>query len=113
MFATDLTTVFIDVVYTPPADFDQPTVNDYRASSGPVTLTCDVTEPTGPLTYEWTSTCGNCFVRGQTSQTVTGTFLRIDRDQGTHTCTATDSDSGRTGSASFVMRIIGMLLYYV
>ncbi len=30
MFSTDLT-VAIDFVYTSPADFDQPTVNDFRA----------------------------------------------------------------------------------
>ncbi len=112
MFATDLTTVFIDVFYTPPADFDQPTVNDFRAGSGPVSLTCGVREATGPLIYQWTSTCNNCFARG-TTQSVTRGFLRVDREEGTHTCTATDSVNGRTGSADFVMRIIGMFMFCV
>ncbi len=107
-FSTDLT-VTIDVDYTSPADFDQPTVNDFRAASGPVTLTCQVEGATGDVTYQWTSTCGNCFVSG-TTQSVTGNFLRVDVDQATHNCTATDSDSGETGSASFVMRIIGMFV---
>ncbi len=107
-FSTDLT-VTIDVDYTPPADFDPPTVNDFRAGSGPVTLTCQVEGATGTVSYQWTSTCGNCFARG-TSQSVTGTFFRVERDHGTHTCTATDSDGGETGSADFVMRIIGMFV---
>ncbi len=107
-FSTDLT-VTIDVDYTPPADFDRPTVNDFRAGSGPVTLTCQVEGATGTVTYQWTSTCGNCFAKGPTTQSVIGTFLRVDVDDGTHTCTATDSGGG-TGSASFVMRIIGMFV---
>ncbi len=108
-FSTDLT-VTIDVVYTPPADFDRPSVNDFRAGSGPVTLTCQVVGATGTVTYQWTFTCGNCFVKGPTSQSVTGYFLRVGFDDGTHTCTATDSDGGETGSASTVMRIIGMFV---
>ncbi len=85
-------------------------MNDFRAVSGPVTLTCQVEGATGTETYQWTSTCGNCFARGPTSQSVTGNFLRVNFDQGTHTCTATDSDGGETGSASFLMRIIGMFV---
>ncbi len=108
-FLTDLT-VTIDVGYTPPADFDQPTVNDFRAGSGPVTLTCQVEGATGSVSYQWTSTCGNCFANGPTSQSVTGGFLRVVREEGTHTCYATDIGSGRTGSADFLMRIIGMLV---
>ncbi len=106
-FSSDLT-VTIDVDYTPPADFDPPTVNDFRAGSGPATLTCQVEGATGTVSYQWTSTCSNCFARG-TSPSVTGNFLRVNFDQGTHTCTATDSGGG-TGSASFVMRIIGMFV---
>ncbi len=89
-------------------------MNDFRAVSGPVTLTCQVEGATGTVSYLWTSTCGNCFARGA-SQSVTQLFLRAPFDDGTHTCTATDSDGGEAGSASFVMRIIGMLclLYYV
>ncbi len=107
-FSTDLT-VTIDVDYTPPADFDRPSVNDFRAGSGPVTLTCQVEGATGSVTYQWTSTCGNCFASG-TSPLVTQQFLRAGLDDGTHTCTATDSDGGETGSADFVMRIIGMFV---
>ncbi len=113
---TDLT-VTIDVDYTPPADFDRPSESDYRAGSGPVTLTCQVEGATGSVTYQWTSTCtGHCFVfRSWTFQSVTRLYLRAGIDDGTHTCTAADSDGGETGSASTVMRIIGMFvssLYY-
>ncbi len=41
----------------------------------------------------------------RTNPSVSQDFLRAGVDDGTHTCTATDSDGG-TGSASFVMRII-------
>ncbi len=113
MFFTDLT-VTIDVAYTPPADFDPPSVNDFRANSQ-VTLTCQVEGATGSVTYQWFSTCtGECFVlrSPRTNPSVTRDFLRAGIDDGTHTCTATDSDSGETGSASFMMRIIGMFLDY-
>ncbi len=75
MFSTDLT-VDIDVAYIPPADFDPPTVNDFRAASGPVTLTCYVEGATGSVAYQWTSTCGNCFARGP-SQSVIVKFLLV------------------------------------
>ncbi len=109
--------VTIDVAYTLPVDFDRPSESDYRAGSGPVNLTCQVEGATGSVSYQWTSTCtGACFVsRSRTSQSVTQLFLRAAVDDGTHTCTATDSDGG-TGSASTVMRIIGTFvfsLYYV
>ncbi len=107
-FSTDLV-VTVDVTYTPPADFDRPSESDYRASSGPVTLTCQVEGATGTVSYQWNSTCGNCFARGA-SQSVTQLFLRAGLDDGTHTCTATDSDGGETGSASFEMKIIGMFV---
>ncbi len=104
--------VTIDVAYTPPVDFDHPSESDYRAGSGPVTLTCQVEGATGTVTYQWTSTCGNCFAKG-TSKSVTQGFLRAGFDDGTHTCTATDSDGGETGSASIEMRIIGMFASYL
>ncbi len=107
MFSTVLT-VTIDYAYTSPADFKQPTTNDFRAVSGPVVLTCLVEEATVSVSYLWTSTCSGCFARG-TTQSVIGNFLRVHVDQGTHTCTATASD-GRTGSADFLMRIIGTFL---
>ncbi len=110
--STDLT-VTIDVDYTPPADFDRPSVSDFRAGSGPATLTCQVEGATGDVTYQWTSTCtGACFElrsHGRV-QSPTQTFLRAGIDDGTHTCTATDSDGGETGSASIEMRIIGMFV---
>ncbi len=86
-------------------------MNDFRAGSQ-VTLTCHVVGATGSVTYLWTSTCTRpCFVlRFPQTENVTQLFLRAGLDDGTHTCTATDSDGGETGSASFVMRIIGMFV---
>ncbi len=106
---TDLT-VTIVVDYTPPVDFDRPSESDYRAGSGPVTLTCQVEGATGSVTYQWTSTCtGACFIFHTLGRkpSVTQPFLRASVDDGTHTCTATDSDGGEIVSASTVMRIIG------
>ncbi len=94
-------------------DFDRPSESDFRASSGPVTLTCQVEGATGSVTYQWTSTCtGFCFVLRypRTNPSATQLFLRPGVDDGTHTCTATDSDGGETGSASTVMSIIGMFV---
>ncbi len=90
-------------------DFDRPSESVYRAGSGPVTLACQVEGATGSVTYQWTSTCGNCFAKG-TSESVTQGLLRAGLDDGTHTCTATDSDGGEIGSASIEMRIIGMFV---
>ncbi len=112
LFSTDLS-VTIDVAYRPPVDFDRRSVNEFRAGSGPVALTCQVEGATGTVSYQWTSTCtGDCFVlrSPQTNPSVTQLFLRAGVDDGTHTCTATDSDGGETGSASFLMRIIGMFV---
>ncbi len=82
-------------------------MNDFRNGSGPVILTCQVEGATGTVTYQWTSTCtGACFVlRSPQTDEVTQDFLRAGVDDGTHTCTATDSGGG-TGSADFLMRII-------
>ncbi len=84
-------------------------MNDFRAGSGPVTLTCQAWGVVSAR-YQWTFTCtGACFLlRSPTSQSVTQGFLRAGVDDGTHICTATDG--GKTGSASFVMRIIGMFV---
>ncbi len=108
--STDLAvTVVVD--YTPPVDFDRTADVDYRAGSGPVTLTCQVEGATGTVNYQWSSNCsGDCFVQTQTTQSVSqDMFVRAGVDGGTHTCTA--SDSSGSGSGSTVMNIIGMLVF--
>ena len=106
-------TVTIAVTYTPPTDFIRTSVEDYRAASGPVTLTCQVEGATGTVTYQWTSTCTHpqCFVLNSNfrinDQTLMRSFVRAGVDDGTHTCTATDS-VGSTGTDSIVMNIVGM-----
>ena len=106
-------TVTIDVDYTPPVDFDRPSLSDYRAGSGPVTLTCQVEGATGTVTYSWSSECSgtSCVEQSGTDQSLLVTsavgFLRAGVDDGTYTCTATDS-VGVTGSADTVISIIGM-----
>ena len=89
-------------------DFIRTSVEDYRAASGPVTLTCQVEGATGTVTYQWTSTCTHppCFVIG-TNREISRLFVRAGVDDGTHTCTVTDSD-GPTGTDSIVMNIVGM-----
>ena len=89
-------------------DFIRTSVEDYRAASGPVNLTCQVEGATGTVTYQWTSTCTHdqCFVTG-TNREVSRTFVRAGVDAGNHTCTATDS-VGSTGTDNIVMNIVGM-----
>ena len=93
----------INIAYNPPFDFTHATPPYYRPAST-VNLTCVAYGATGSVTYQWTSTCSSCFVRG-TSQSVTKNTL-VSSDAGNHTCTATDSDSN-SGSADTEMRIIG------
>jgi len=104
-------TVLVD--YTLPADFVRPSESDYRAGSGPVTLTCQVEGATGTVSYQWTSTCthSSCFVTGETTESISQDFLRAGVDGGTHTCTATDGDGGETGSGSTVMNIVGNFVF--
>ena len=94
-------------------DFIRTKVEDYRAASGPVTLTCQAEGATGTVTYQWTSTCtqAQCIVLDSNfridDQMLMRSFVRAGVDDGTHACTVTDSD-GPTGTNSIVMNIVGM-----
>ena len=97
---------------------------DYPILSN-VTLTCNVTSnDTSSFTvtsYQWNTTgCYNnnkftpsnpqCFLHGQTTQSVTGNGLNAE-DAGTITCTVTISGSDYT-SEPFTLRISGEQLVY-
>lgn len=86
-------TIVID--YTPPPDFVRTSENDYRVGSGPINIICNVEGATGTISYLWSSTCSDCFAQGSTYRGVGLLYLRSDIG-GTHTCTATDSDGGKT-----------------
>ena len=92
--------------YTAPADAVLG-MNEYRAASE-VTLSCVVTGGFS-VSYQWTSTCSDCFVRG-TESFVATPFLYPLRsiDSGNHTCTATDN-RGWTASDTIEMRVVGKL----
>jgi len=80
--------------------------SDYPPGSALV-LNCSVSNPIGPETYLWSSTCmGNCFVQGQTESTIEKNILH-SVDSGNHTCTVTD-DVGNTGSATYEVHVTGM-----
>ena len=77
---------------------------EYRAASE-VTLRCVVTGGFG-VSYQWTSTCSDCFVEGTASAVHTSSLYSTD--SGKHICTATDN-RGRTASDIIEMRVVGEL----
>ena len=82
---------------------------EYRVASGPFTFTCQVQRATtGPLTYQWTSTCPGCPFQTATGASVIRRALRSN-DNGTHTCIVFDNGTGQCGNASIEMNIVGML----
>ena len=99
----------IEVTYNPPFDFTLPSPPYYRPASS-VTLTCRAHHASGPVSYQWSSTCSSCFASSSTAQTISVTILRSN-SAGVHTCTATDG-GGNTGSNSTEMRLIGKLVGY-
>ena len=96
--------VSISVDYTRPADFNSGP-NEYRAASGPVTVTCTATGAgTGTINYQWSSTCRNCPFQSTTSTSIRRGAVHSG-DKGTHTCVATRG--GCTASASIDFRVVG------
>ena len=88
----------ISVDYDPPDDFT-PGPNEYRAASGPVTVTCTCTGPrTGSVSCQWSSTCRDCLFQSSTSCSIKRAAVHSG-DSGIHTCVAT-RDDGLTGTAS-------------
>ena len=95
--------VSISISYTPPSTFDRPAPY-YRAAS-PLSLTCEAHGDIGAF-YGWTSNCtGNCFTIGQSSKTVSTSYLESS-DTGVHTCTVFGT-SGETGSANVTIVVVG------
>ena len=93
--------------YDPPTDFT-PCPNEYRAASGPVTVTCTATGPgTGTVNYRWSSTCRDCTFQSATSVSIRRAAVHSG-DNGTHTCMATRGD-GSTGTAIIDFNIVGEL----
>ena len=94
-------TVSILVDYDPPTDFT-PGPNEYRAASGPVTVTCTAA---GAVNYQWSSTCRDCDFQSATSSSIIRPAVHSG-DTGTHTCVATRGD-GSTGTASIDFNVVG------
>ena len=98
--------VSITVSYTPPPGFI-PGPNEYRAASGPVTVTCTAVGGTDPVSYQWSSTCRSCpFKTGTVSSSKCVTRAAVHSgDTGKHTCTAT---SGLiSGSKTITFDVVG------
>ena len=96
--------VTITVDYTPPPGFT-PGPNEYRAASGPVTVTCIAIggSGTGP-SYQWSSTCRNCPFRSLMSSVIIREAVHSS-DSGTHTCTVTRG--GVSATASIAFNVVG------
>ena len=101
-------TVSISVDYSPPNDFNG-SLKEYRAASGPVTVTCTATGPgTGAASCQWSSTCRNCPFRTATTCSIKRAAVHSG-DTGTHTCVATRG--GVTANASIDFRVVGKSRY--
>ena len=105
----DVLTVGITVNYNPPPGFT-PGPNEYRAASGPVIVTCTVTEGAGSGAYQyvWTSTCQPSCDFQRSSTGATSVIVRQavhSGDIGTHTCRA--SRGGESAIKSIVFNVVG------
>ena len=91
--------VSITVSYVPPPGSELGP-NEYRAASGPVTVTCTAVGGTGPVSYQWTSTCRDCPFQTENSKSVTRAAVHSS-DIGNHTCTATSGLISGSKTISF------------
>ena len=91
--------VSITVSYVPPPGTELGP-NEYRAASGPVTVTCTAVGGTDPVSYQWSSTCRDCPFQTDNSKSVTRAAVRTD-DTGNHTCTATSGLISGSKTISF------------
>ena len=94
----------IDIEYISPDQYPDYAPPNYRAASS-VTLRCRTEGASGSVSYRWSSTCRSCFASSSSSSYINEGFLR-SRDNGNHTCTATDTN-GNTGSDTIQMNIVG------
>ena len=101
LFPAELS-VSISVFYTPPPRFI-PGPNEYRAASGPVTVTCNVTGGTGDVSYQWSSTCRNCPFNTKTTKMVERAAVN-SRDNGTHTCKVVKGEMEGSASITFIVK---------
>ena len=95
--------------YTPPPGF-VPGTDEYRAASGPVTVTCK-SGGANNVTFLWSSTCGDCPFNNDTKQEISRAAVHSS-DNGTHTCTVTMKSNGSVvvnTSASVHFKIVGKL----
>ena len=92
--------VTISVSYNPPPGVELGP-NEYRAASGPVTVTCTVT---GGVSYQWSSTCRNCPFNVEKKKKITRAAVHSG-DNGIHTCTATTAQG--VGNASINVTVVG------
>ena len=100
--------VNISVSYNPPPGVELGP-NEYRAASGPVTVTCTAIGGTGSVSYQWSSTCRNCPFQTANSMMITRGAVNSG-DSGTHTCNATTS--ANVGSASIKFSVRGEHTFY-
>ena len=102
IFFLERLTVNISVDYTSPNDFTAGP-NEYRAASGPVTVTCTATGAgTGTISYQWSSDCRRCPFQSATSSSITRAAVHSG-DNGTHTCVATRDGKTAQGSINFLV----------
>ena len=94
--------VNISVSYTPPPGFF-PGPNEYRAASGPVTVTCTATGGTESVSYQWSSNCTNCPFKTKTTRMVKRAAVHSG-DTGTHTCKAVKGDLEGNASITFIVK---------
>ena len=103
--------VTITVTYTPPPGSDLGP-DEYRAASGPVTVTCN-SGGDDNVTYLWSSTCRNCVFDNSTELNIFRAAVHSG-DNGTHTCTVTmESNETVVGSASINFNIVGKFMWWV
>ena len=79
-------------------------LNQYRAASGPVNVTCTAVGGTGRVSYKWSSTCRNCPFNTANSSSVIRLAVHSG-DTGDHTCTATSGSI--SGSETIIFNVVG------
>ena len=94
--------VNISVSYTPPPGFI-PGPNEYRAASGPVTVTCTAIGETEGVSYQWSSTCRKCLFKTKNTGMIERAAVHSG-DNGTHTCKAVKGDLEGSASITFFVK---------
>ena len=95
--------VSINVSYVPPPGAELGP-NEYRAASGPVVVTCTAVGGTGPVSYQWSSTCRDCHFKDAYYNTIIRPAVHSG-DTGIYTCTATSGSL--SGSETIHFNVVG------